>query len=100
MTWMWAMCGRVSDGPFARRAAATASSDVANGAVADRVEVRLEPERVEPGDGPSERLPDRSERCRGCRRARAVASEIRVEHRAREGLEDAVDHQLHAVSAR
>ena len=26
MTWMWAMCGRVSLGPFARRAASTASS--------------------------------------------------------------------------
>ena len=26
MTWMWAMCGRVSVGPLARRAASTASS--------------------------------------------------------------------------
>ncbi len=26
MTWMWAMCGRVSLGPLARRAASTASS--------------------------------------------------------------------------
>ena len=25
MTWMWAMCGRVSDGPFGSRAASTAS---------------------------------------------------------------------------
>ena len=47
MTWMCAMCGRVSDGPFARRAASTASSALADRPVADRVEVGLEPERVE-----------------------------------------------------
>ena len=50
MTWMWAMCGRVSDGPFARRAASTASSDARTAPIADGVEVRLEPERVEGRD--------------------------------------------------
>ena len=56
MTWMWAMCGRVSLGPFARAGGLDRVERLAHRAVADRVEVRLEPERVEPGDVALERL--------------------------------------------
>ena len=50
MTWMWAMWGRVSDGPLARRAASTASRALADGAFADGVEMRLEARARRGGD--------------------------------------------------
>ena len=83
MTWMWAMWGRVSDGPLARRAASTASSDSRTAPVADGVEVRLEPERVERA-GPTWLSPSGSicEQAAVVGRA-AVAVEVGLEHRAR-----------------
>jgi hypothetical protein len=84
---MWAMCGRVSDLPFAARAAATASSDsrTARSPIAWKwgwspaASIRVDEADPAPGAGP------------------AVHLEIRIQHRAGERLEDAVGHQLHAV---
>ena len=44
---MWAMCGRVSDGPLAGAGGGDGVEALADGPVADRVEVRLEPRGVE-----------------------------------------------------
>ena len=49
MTWMWAMCGRVSDRPLARRAASTASSASRTARSPMAWKCGLEPERVEAG---------------------------------------------------
>ena len=93
---MWARCGRVSLMPFAARAASTASSALADGAVAERMEVRLEPGRVERGHVLLQRLGvDEVEA--PVRRRDAARVEVRVDHRRRVRLDDAVEQQLHAV---
>ena len=48
MTWMWAMWGRVSDRAVRRPGRLDGVERLADRPVADGVEVRLEPERVEP----------------------------------------------------
>ena len=95
MTWMWAMCGRVSDGPFCGSRRGHRVERLAHRPVADRVEVRLEPERIELRDPGREALGvDLAEAAVVGRAAVAVA--VRLEHGAGEVLEDPVHHQLHA----
>ncbi len=67
----------------------------AHRAVADRVEVRLEPEGVERRDPGLEALGIDLEQTAVVGRP-AVAVEVRLEHRAGEVLEDAVHHELDA----
>ena len=68
---------------------------LAHGAIADGVDVDLEPERIEPGDGRGEGggLDQAVAAVRGWQ---SVAVEIRLEHGAREVLEDAVGEELDA----
>ena len=50
MTWMWAMCGRVSDGPLRGARGLDRVERRPDRPVADGVEMRLEAERVEGRD--------------------------------------------------
>ena len=95
MTWMCEMCGRVSLGPLARRAAATASSAsrVARSPIAwkcgwkpsasRRGRARPQHGRVDHADAAVVGRP-------------TVGVQVRVDHRTGEVLQDAVHHQLHA----
>ena len=77
---MWAMCGRVSSGPLASRAQLDRVERLADGALADGVDVRLEAERIEPATTAS-RSASGSIRLSAAVRGRAAGRvEIRLEH--------------------
>ena len=89
------MCGRVSDGPFARRAASTASSDARTARSPIAWKCGWNPSASSAGTQLARPSGSIWSRPAVVGRA-AVAVAVRLEHRAGEVLEDAVHHQLHA----
>ena len=95
MTWIWAMWGRVSDGPLARRAASTASSDARTARSPMAWKCGWNPSASSAGTQLAEPVWVDLEQAAVVGRA-ALAVAVRLEHRAGEVLEDAVHHQLDA----
>ncbi len=95
MTWMWAICGRVSEGPFARRAASTASSEARTARSPIAWKCGWKPSASSFGTQVARAVRVDLEEAAVVGRA-ALAVAVRLEHRAGEVLEDAVHHQLDA----